>query len=168
MMDLVQHICKEAPGLSSCFHIQKSNCAFANFKDEESCTTALQKVHDSQFGQGRLVARLRNATVKGATGQMAPTGPAATSSHPAADDASGSKEKATGEADLGTSNPTSEDGATVPAPQKEKDRFFILKSLTEQDLKESVQTKLWATQSQNEEKLSQAFEVSRARQNVAW
>ncbi|XDG06994.1 hypothetical protein ABKA04_006609 [Annulohypoxylon sp. FPYF3050] len=49
LMSLVQHVCKEAPGLESLFLISKSNCAFANFKDEQSCIGAQQKLHDSKF-----------------------------------------------------------------------------------------------------------------------
>jgi hypothetical protein len=39
------------------------------------------------------------------------------------------------------------------------DKFFIVKSLTLQDLELSVRNGIWATQSHNEEALNKAFEV---------
>jgi hypothetical protein len=42
----------------------------------------------------------------------------------------------------------------------QKDRFFILKSLTVEDLELSVRTSIWATQAHNEEVLNSAFQVS--------
>ncbi|KAH6688155.1 YT521-B-like domain-containing protein [Verticillium dahliae] len=41
-------------GLESLFLISKSNCAFANFKDEQTCVAAQQKLHDSKFQTVRL------------------------------------------------------------------------------------------------------------------
>jgi len=40
------------------------------------------------------------------------------------------------------------------------ERFFIVKSLTHQDLEASVRNAIWATQSHNEEALNKAFAVS--------
>jgi hypothetical protein len=40
------------------------------------------------------------------------------------------------------------------------DKYFIVKSLTLQDLELSVRNGIWATQSHNEEALNKAFEVS--------
>jgi hypothetical protein len=183
-MQLVHHVCKEASGLESLFLISKSNCAFANFKDEPTCIAAQQKIHESKFQSIRLVSRLRKNAVEGATGITAPTGPAAiTSSHqsipapitvpaptPTVDGASSPRPEVSGEpgspaASVVTSdaNPaasvsTSAAGQASLTPQK--DRFFILKSLTVEDLELSVQTGIWATQSHNEGNLNKAFEVS--------
>jgi hypothetical protein len=41
----------------------------------------------------------------------------------------------------------------------QKDKFFILKSLTVEDLELSVNTGIWATQSHNEDALNNAFKV---------
>ena len=81
-MSLVHHVCKEADGLESLFLISKSNCAFANFRDEQSCSAAQRKLHDSKFMTVRLVSRLRKSTVEGPAGVTAPTGPAASVPHP--------------------------------------------------------------------------------------
>lgn len=40
------------------------------------------------------------------------------------------------------------------------DRYFVMKSLTEEDLEASRQDGIWVTQTHNEVKLNQAFEVS--------
>ncbi|KAI0012170.1 hypothetical protein F4779DRAFT_105240 [Xylariaceae sp. FL0662B] len=162
LMSLVHHVCKEAAGLESLFLISKSNCAFANFRDEQSCVAAQQKLHDSKFQSVRLVSRLRKSTVEGATGQTAPTGPAATS--PGGQNTSVPAEppkspRAT------SSEPSTSAPEIQPAPRNvssgdgtaHKDKFFILKSLTVEDLDLSVRNGVWATQSHNEETLNNAF-----------
>ena len=50
--------------------------------------------------------------------------------------------------------------AIAPRPQRSKDRFFIVKSLTVQDLEQSVRNGIWATQTHNESSLNEAYEVS--------
>lgn len=162
LMSLVHHVCKEAPGLESLFLISKSNCAFANFKDEQSCVKAQQKLHDSKFQSVRLVSRLRKNTVEGASGQTAPTGPAATSPsaqatpiEAAASPPITSSQQATAPSESDT------ESKMIPAgdPPTQKDRFFILKSLTLEDLELSVRNGVWATQSHNEETLNNAFKA---------
>ncbi|KAI1441099.1 hypothetical protein F5Y02DRAFT_316179 [Annulohypoxylon stygium] len=162
LMSLVQHVCKEAPGLESLFLISKSNCAFANFKDEQSCIEAQQKLHDSKFQSVRLVSRLRKSTVEGVGGQTAPTGPAATSP---------GVQNSTTESMTSPRGKPSE--STIPAPDiqteskntnsgdisPQKDKFFILKSLTVEDLELSVRNGVWATQSHNEDVLNNAFKM---------
>lgn len=186
LMSLVHHVCKEASGLESLFLISKSNCAFANFKDETSCAAAQQKLHDSKFQTVRLVSRLRKSTVEGASGVTAPTGPAAAS---AAQNAGAPPRKSNeesrasedGEHDedatplagppvvVGDNSqaPTEEadDGAQQqqlqqPGQQPQRDKFFILKSLTVEDLDLSVRTGIWATQAHNEETLNKAFSTA--------
>jgi hypothetical protein len=47
-----------------------------------------------------------------------------------------------------------------PSPEaKVAEKFFIVKSLTLQDLEQSVRNGIWATQSHNEHALNKAFEV---------
>lgn len=165
-MSLVHHVCKEAEGLESLFLISKSNCAFANFKDEQSCSAAQRKLHDSKFMTVRLVSRLRKSTVEGPAGVTAPTGPAASAPQAGATEKAGVAGYGETGGDEAASTPaktppevkaagTPAEGGTTP-----KDRFFILKSLTVEDLELSVRTNLWATQSHNEERLNSAFKVS--------
>lgn len=167
-MGLVHHVCKEAEGLESLFLISKSNCAFANYKDETSCLEAQQKLHESKFQSVRLVSRLRKNTVEGASGITAPTGPAATTPQPPA--ASETPEKVhvdsapvqLSRSETATPSLASGPEANTPAvveAASQKDKFFILKSLTVEDLELSVRTGIWATQSHNEATLNAAFKV---------
>lgn len=165
-MALVHHVCKETSGLESLFLISKSNCAFANFKDDVACSTAQQNLHDSKFQSVRLVSRLRKSTVEGSTGNTAPTGPASSSAQ------STNQEDTDGESAIDDSEAraTESDGNAKPAPDSRRDsqprqhadKFFILKSLTTEDLDLSVQTGIWATQSHNEENLNNAFQASKS------
>lgn len=165
-MSLVHHVCKEAPGLESLFLISKSNCAFANFRDEGSCVGAQQKLHDSKFQSVRLVSRLRKSTVEGATGVTAPTGPAAstpqqtTAPEPQVDgDGADSPHESAKAAPVLAPFPTEQRDASPDSSTPQKDKFFILKSLTMEDLELSVRTGIWATQAHNEEILNSAFKV---------
>ncbi|KAH8157577.1 hypothetical protein CIB48_g10670 [Xylaria polymorpha] len=160
LMSLVYHVCIGATGLESLFLISKSNCAFANFKDEASCVAAQQKLHDSKFQSVRLVSRLRKSTVEGMSGQTAPTGPAAIS--PGIQTISSDRTASKSPGTTVTPLPTQEDGVrakTTPVADgtQQKDKFFILKSLTVEDLDLSIQNGVWATQSHNEEALNDAF-----------
>ena len=149
-MSLVYHVCKEATGLESLFLISKSNCAFANFKDEAACAAAQAKIHDSRFQTVRLVSRLRRSS-GAAGGVSAPTGPAALV--PQAPPAQSLED---------TSKPGLARLATdvlVDGDSTSRDKYFIVKSLTVEDLELSVRNGIWATQAHNEETLNKAFEV---------
>lgn len=160
-MSLVYHVCKEAQGLESLFLISKSNCAFANFKDEPTCVAAQQKLHDSKFQGIRLVSRLRKSTVEGATGVTAPTGPAAAAlSLPVLNGDGGTSSSDAGSSSPSASQPAQSRASPVVDGNSHQDKFFILKSLTVEDLELSVRTGIWATQSHNEEGINHAFKVS--------
>lgn len=156
-MSLVVHVCKEAPGLESLFLISKSNCAFANFRDEESCAAAQGKIHDSRFQTVRLVSRLRRSSVVAGATATTPTGPAALtppSTHPVARTPSPETEA--------KANPTTDEPSETIGqddPNLPKDKFFVVKSLTVEDLELSVRNGIWATQSHNEEALNKAYKV---------
>ncbi|ROT36975.1 hypothetical protein SODALDRAFT_280695 [Sodiomyces alkalinus F11] len=161
LMSLVHHVAKEGPGLESLFLISKSNCAFANFKDEKTCAEAQKKIHDSRFQSVRLVSRLRKSTVEGATGMTAPTGPAASSGSQTPREAP-AESVATTNTTKGITTPSTESNQKQTeepdgSAQKDKEKFFILKSLTVEDLELSVKTGIWATQSHNEEALNSAY-----------
>ncbi|KAK0126338.1 hypothetical protein ONS95_007947 [Cadophora gregata] len=161
LMSLVLHVCKEAVGLQSLFLISKSNCAFANFKDEAACAAAQVKIHDSRFQTVRLVSRLRRNSVGTAAGVTVPTGPAALTppSNPTVarsttpDSDTKSKE---GEEEATESKTTDETSGSSGA----KDKYFIVKSLTVEDLELSVRNGIWATQSHNEEALNKAYQTA--------
>lgn len=164
LMSLVHHVCKEAPGLESLFLISKSNCAFANFRDEGSCVGAQQKLHDSKFQSVRLVSRLRKSTVEGAAGVTAPTGPAAstpqqtTAPEPQVNgEGIQSPEESAKVTPVAAPFPVEQRDISPESSTPQKDKFFILKSLTVEDLELSVRTGIWATQAHNEETLNAAF-----------
>lgn len=154
-MSLVLHVCKETVGLESLFLISKSNCAFANFKDEAACVAAQLKIHDSRFQTVRLVSRLRKASVGTVGGVSVPTGPAAltlpqSSPIPSIDS---ENEKVSKAADEKAQDPDRD------SPPLTKDKFFVVKSLTVEDLELSVRNGIWATQTHNEEALNKAYQV---------
>ncbi|KAH7326612.1 YT521-B-like domain-containing protein [Stachybotrys elegans] len=162
LMNLVFHVCKEVKELESLFLISKSNCAFANFKDDAGCVAAQQKLHDSKFQNVRLVCRLRKSAVEGPPGISIPTGPAAEAAVKSPPQIDGQVQDAPSSIADGDTSATDRPLATLRALGSsegfaKKDRFFILKSLTIEDLELSVQTGIWATQSHNEDILNLAF-----------
>ncbi|SPQ18962.1 6685ad41-cb59-43fb-911b-5dda73f3383f [Thermothielavioides terrestris] len=169
LMSLVHHVCNETEGLESLFLIPKSNCAFANFKDEQCCSAAQRKLHDSRFMAVRLASRLRKSTVEGPAGVTAPTGPAASAPQlgasqdtniPGDDEAGGGEKGATEATPPASTAEAKEIGHSADDRPPQKDRFFILKSLTVEDLELSVRNNTWATQAHNEERLNSAFKTS--------
>lgn len=121
----------------------------------------MNRFHDSRFHGVRLVCRLRR-------GSTATTNTTAGSPKP--DGESFSKGEVDGNAEdtitqpvivggapagskLETPASNSSDAAAVKVPEK----FFIVKSLTLQDLEASVRNGVWATQSHNESALNRAY-----------
>lgn len=153
VVDLKDHFSREATeDIESVFLISKSNCAFVNYKTEATCAAAMARFHDSRFQGVRLVCRLRRSTANANTG--IPTGPAALSSPPTGSKAAAAEDE--------TKNEAKDEGPAADATPA-KDKFFIVKSLTVEDLELSVQNGIWATQSHNEDALNKAFKV-----RVSW
>lgn len=154
VVDLKDHFSRDATNnILSVFLISKSNCAFVNYRTEESCSAAMTRFHDSRFQGIRLVCRLRRSSANPTTG--APTGPAAASgSQPAVVEPIIELESTTQEANATTG--ANEDASSTALA---KDKFFIVKSLTVEDLELSVRNGVWATQSHNDEALNKAYEV---------
>ena len=133
--------------------ISKSNCAFVNYRDEESCISALARFHDSRFEGAKLVCRLRKASAAPPAGT--PTGPRSSSI------ASAPSQEAEASDESQDQKPASEDvEKPQTSPRKVKEKFFVLKSLTIDDLAASVLSGSWATQSHNEAALNTAYKVS--------
>lgn len=137
VIDLKEHFSQGAPDdIESVFLISKSNCAFVNYKSAPACSDALARFHDSRFQGVRLVCRLRK-------GFTAPgSGPMGSRLRSEEDDA---VEEGTGVSE------------SVTGDTRSVDRYFIVKSLTVEDLEMSKQSGIWATQSHNESNLNQAF-----------
>lgn len=141
-MDLKNHFSRGATDeIESVFLIAKTNCAFVNYSTEEACKAAQARFHDQRFHGAKLVCRLRRSS---------PATPIEASQQ--------------AEMDAADTDTDVEEGATERALEKQpakglRERFFIIKSLTNEDLRLSVQTGSWATQSHNEATLTEAFKV---------
>lgn len=167
---LKDHFSRDATkDIESLFLISKSNCAFVNYRTEASCTAAMHRFHDSRFNGVRLVCRLRRSS---APASGVPTGPSAMLANPPAntspprspqvvDGPEGVDAQADGtDAAEGPQSPTRQSGEEIEQRSNAAEKYFIVKSLTLQDLELSVRNGIWATQSHNEDVLNKAFKVS--------
>lgn len=150
VLDLKDHFSKDATSdIESVFLISKSNCAFVNYKSEDACAAAVARFHDSRFQGVRLVCRLRRGVSVASSGQSNPM-----SSRPG-DDTEGRVQEESREKRV-----VEEASSHRPQrPSRVPDRYFIVKSLTLEDLEISRQSGIWATQTHNEGALNRAYEV---------
>ena len=160
IIDLKNHFSRDATNdIESLFLISKSNCAFVNYKTEVACAAAMHRFHDSRFFGVRLVCRLRRSA---APASGVPVGPSAmVSNQPTAQSLQAkveANETDEVESELVGAN---EDGISDPTSSGNRiaEKYFIIKSLTLQDLEISLQNGIWATQSHNEEKFNNAYHV---------
>lgn len=155
MIDLKDHFSQDATNdIESVFLISKSNCAFVNYKSAAACVAALARFHDSRFQGVRVVCRLRKGF--SAPGS-APTAPTANSRPRPEDIATETGDESTITTEISSASPAT---GQQPPPARVVDRYFIVKSLTVEDLELSRQSGIWATQSHNEAAMNQAYEVS--------
>ncbi|KAF2134286.1 hypothetical protein P153DRAFT_381466 [Dothidotthia symphoricarpi CBS 119687] len=160
---LKDHFSREATkDIESLFLISKSNCAFVNYRTEASCTAAMHRFHDSRFNGVRLVCRLRRSSTP-ASG--VPTGPSAMMGSQHSNLSSPSTTRPDGEPvdspqNVDPESPTlnNNNGVNGTGASQSSNKYFIVKSLTLQDLELSVRNGIWATQSHNEDILNKAFE----------
>ena len=108
----------------------------------------------------RLVCRLRRGSATTSSGT--PTNPQLAVGSP---DSLESKGVTTADTVQQVAEPEQVDGPTedadsLPAMAKVKEKFFVVKSLTVEDLELSVRNGIWATQAHNEAALNKAYEVS--------
>jgi len=167
VIDLKDHFSRDATNdIESVFLISKSNCAFVNYRSEAACASAMERFHDSRFNGVRLVCRLRRGSA--ASGAVAgdsiaeaspesSISPAPTDAREESQSPDISSALATEKGKRATSS--RENVGTGPPLSDERvpEKYFIVKSLTAQDLEASVRNKVWATQSHNEENLSRAY-----------
>lgn len=149
IMDLKDHFSRDATNdIESVFLISKSNCAFVNYKTEDSCQAAMSRFHDSRFQNVKLVCRLR----RGSSSSAPPTPQTTVPMEP-------TSESVGEELEASTEHIISPIAAVAPQ-DKVKEKYFVVKSLTIEDLERSVHSGVWATQAHNETALSTAYEVS--------
>jgi hypothetical protein len=153
--DLKDYFSQDATkDVESVFLISKSNCAFVNYKTEESCLAALSRFHDSRFYGARLVCRLRRGSLPPAPQTESPSVSVPTTSVQAENSADN------------TNNVENENVPIAGIPESRHpdsripNRYFIVKSLTLDDLQMSRESGIWATQAHNEGNLNQAYQVS--------
>ncbi|KAF2212558.1 hypothetical protein CERZMDRAFT_97056 [Cercospora zeae-maydis SCOH1-5] len=166
VVDLKDHFSRDATeDIESVFLIAKSNCAFVNYRTEAACIAAMNRFHDSRFHGVRLVCRLRRGAASTVTtptdGQCEPlaTAAAAYSTAPKTEEDSTGPTIARSHSEQSSPSPDITDGADGPPQSDAKvpEKYYIVKSLTSQDLEASVRNGVWATQSHNEKTLNRAF-----------
>ena len=117
----------------------------------------MARFHDSRFQGVRLVCRLRKTPATPAPG--VPTGPAALSlTSPQAQTAIEAIAQ-----NREVSSKVEESIRQTEGAAKINEKYFIVKSLTIEDLELSARNGIWATQAHNEDALNRAFEVTRTR-----
>lgn len=156
--DLKDHFSRDATrDIESVFLISKSNCAFVNYRTEAACAAAMTRFHDSRFHGVRLVCRLRRSAAPVLAASGVPTAPAALMpsvvSNQSAVDAITQNREVSSKAAERASAEHSGPGCVVP------DKYFIMKSLTVEDMELSVRNSIWATQAHNEDALNKAYKV---------
>lgn len=167
MSDLKDHFSRDATNdIESVFLISKSNCAFVNYKTEETCAAAMSRFHDSRFNGVRLVCRLRRISTNPASSIPAiPTTPAVASSSlsttlPSVVSAEGQTAIEAVMRNRQESNKADAANRLTVGGEKINDKYFVVKSLTIEDLELSARNGIWATQAHNEETLNKAYQVS--------
>jgi hypothetical protein len=159
--DLKDHFSRNATKeIESVFLISKSNCAFVNYKTESACADAMLRFHDSRFQGVRLVCRLRRGSAPTSSGA-----PVNQSSGISGTESQENIASSTTEVVQQVAEPEEMNGPTVDrdaptAVAKVKEKFFVVKSLTVEDLELSVRTGIWATQAHNEASLNKAYQVN--------
>ncbi|KFY98788.1 hypothetical protein V500_01554 [Pseudogymnoascus sp. VKM F-4518 (FW-2643)] len=148
VLDLKEHFAQGArEEILSVFLIAKSSCAFVNYRTEEACASAVGRFHASKLGGVRLVCRLRRSAM-GVVGGV-PTGPASLSGV-----------KIEGGKGEGVKVEGEEVGSATTPEEETPAKYFIVKSLTVEDLEMSVSNGVWATQSHNEAALNKAYKTA--------
>lgn len=167
IIDLKDHFSRDATDdIESVFLISKSNCAFVNYKSEESCAAAMARFHDSRFRGVRLVCRLR----RGSNSAISPASAIAKNDinkDTMLDSVDGAEEEVvtTIQSPLTMIDVTSAHNPASIPEKMVREKFFIVKSLTVDDLERSVTSGIWATQAHNEENLNLAFKVCETSDN---
>ncbi|KAL8803219.1 MAG: hypothetical protein Q9182_003320 [Xanthomendoza sp. 2 TL-2023] len=159
VIDLKDHFSREATkSIESVFLISKSNCAFVNYRTDEECAAAMARFHDSRFQGVRLVCRSRRSAAGSAGG--IPTGPATLMPAIAASQSAIESIRQNREvSSRAEAMAQAEDAGRGQSSTRAADKFFIMKSLTVEDMELSIRNSIWATQAHNEEALNKAFDT---------
>ena len=146
--------------IQSVFWISKSKSAFVNYSTSEALSNAMNRFHNSRFQGVRLVCRIRRADMP----VPIPT-PTITTIQPEDDNKRGPPsafEDPLRDHSKGNLSESPSPGALsskAPLENDAKKRFFVMKSLAQEDVESSVRTGHWVTQEHNESALNKAFAV---------
>lgn len=152
-----------ASEIESLFLMLNTRCAFVNYRTKAACVAAMSRFNGSSFRGARLVCRLRQDSVREIAAETISESRrlTRTESKPTID---GNSAEGMPTPIIARSTPApprmqSADAITPPelAKVKVQEKFFIMKSLTMQDLEASVRTGTWATQPHNVSALNRAF-----------
>ncbi|CAG8479064.1 4118_t:CDS:10 [Rhizophagus irregularis] len=154
--------------MESVFHIKRSNCAFVNYKTYEAVMEAVHKYNEMEFKGIKLVCRPRKQTpadlklkteslsalISENTPPPTPSEAGSTASSTRSRRSSLPPRQRIRQPSIASMSPASSVSSLKPSSQN---RYFILKSLTQDDLDISVKSGYWATQPHNEAALNKAF-----------
>ena len=148
IFDLKDYFARDASEqIESVFLIFRSNCAFVNYRTKLACLEALARFRDGVFPGARIALRSRRTSssmnIDTISAEMNYDG--RDGMNPGSMDGSGAH--------------LMQMGLRGVASGGVRDRFFILKSLTIDDLELSTFNGIWATQAHNEVILDDAYKV---------
>ncbi|KAK3669273.1 hypothetical protein LTR78_010847 [Recurvomyces mirabilis] len=160
--DLKDHFSRDATrDIESVFLIAKSNCAFVNYRTEAACEAAVNRFHDSRLHGVRLACRLRRgSTIISKASSPTPSSGISNGTSAALPDVLEGPVIVGGGSMTESELVSSEHSRSPTAHKKVPEKYFIIKSLTVEDLEASVRNGTWATQSHNEDCLNHAYEVA--------
>lgn len=162
ILDLKDHFSRDATkDIQSVFLISKSNCAFVNYKTDAAMIAAMTRFHEADFQGARLICRPRQSVSGGSVAAIIPQFHSARNARLPAQSAlqAIARNRQLAAEALATAGDTP--GIAVSTPAPDPNRYFVLKSLTVEDLVLSVSTGIWATQAHNEDALNQALKVGK-------
>ncbi|EME78067.1 uncharacterized protein MYCFIDRAFT_168602, partial [Pseudocercospora fijiensis CIRAD86] len=165
---LKDHFSRDATNdIDSVFLMSKSNCAFVNYRTKEACEAAVERFNHSLFGNVRLLCRLRRDTQNRSRDES--TSPVPPPSSDRSDSVLESNDSRTVDglsdqianltisSDRDSEKTPAQDQTSSDPPRHLQDRYFVLKSLTKEDLNESLQKGTWETQPHNQTLLDSAY-----------
>jgi hypothetical protein len=164
ILALKDHFSRDATSdIESVFLISTSNCAFVNYRTEAACVAAMQRFHNSLFYGRYVVCRLRRSVADASATVMAGVASTIDARRISASIPTLLKhdDEAAGSVQVGvTERPVHLRYQPTPDAMIAENRYFVIKSLTLQDLELSLLSGTWATQSHNEDVLNKAYHVS--------
>ncbi|OAX80352.1 hypothetical protein ACJ72_05317 [Emergomyces africanus] len=155
IIDLKNHFSQGATEeIESVFLISNSKCAFVNYKTEPACVSAVTRFHDSRFQGIKLVCRLRRCVSSEFNNKQTLTPPFPAVSGLGENEIDGQR------GEVLPNSSFKDRSLPLLSAAKHGERYFIVKSLTIEDLERSRVSGVWATQRHNEAVLNHAYETS--------